>query len=145
MDYPTLPPNLHQATYSDLSRAEFALRQYKNVTILGIPHWTAIPQLQDAAKRVRQDRQRVLRELKQRPEFKPVIKTLSQAQTPAEIQKGDRVRVEYRNINSLDREIVTGEGVVIEIQSSRVGIGYVVRLDNGTETPPLDRNKLERA
>ena len=136
MEYPTLPSNLKQAPYQELARADNALRQYKNVTILGIRHWRAIPQLKEAAKQVNRDQRRVLKEIKARPEFRKVIlpspasraiihshvaTQLSQPQ-PEKIQVGDRVRSKFHN----------ADGEVVRIEwTHRVGSIYHIKLDTG--------------
>lgn len=151
MDYPQLPMNLKQAPYQELARAEMALRQYKNVTILGIKHWRAIPQLKDAIKQVNKDQRRVLKEIKARPEFHKIILpspesriiierhiaarfqsqnsqveklNVSTPTNPVEaLNIGDRVHSKFHNV----------DGEIIRIEwSPRVGIIYHVRLDDGT-------------
>lgn len=147
MQYPQLPTNLKQASYQDLARADSALRQYKNVTILGIKHWRAIPQLKDAIKVVNRDQRRVLKEIKARPEFHKVIKpsvsgreiyaslhAQSQTPQPEKLNKHDRVHSKYHNA---DGELITVE------YSSRVGWIYMVLLDNG-ETVCVAREDLSK-
>ena len=136
MMYPDIPSNLKQAPYQELARVEMDLRMYKNVTILTIPHWRAIPQLKDAIKEVNRDQRRVLKEIKARPEFTIRIAPPTQSQTsqPEKIQVNDRVRSKFHN----------AEGEIIRIEwSARVGNIYHVKLDSG-ETVYVAREDLSR-
>lgn len=103
MKYPAIPLDLKQAPYSELERAAQALRDYKNVTILNIRHWRAIPELLAAAKQVTKDQRRVLREIKARPEFakRALIETCPKCQSGdiVEYTSFDGQRLHCRNCN----------------------------------------------
>lgn len=136
MDYPQLPANLKHASYSELTRAEMSLRQYKNITILGIKHWRAIPQLCDAAKEVNKDQRRVMREIKARPEFHRVILPSPESRELVKKHVAAQAQKRTEQINTGDRvhsKFHDADGVVIRIEwSARVGVIYHVRLDNGS-------------
>jgi hypothetical protein len=135
MEYPTIPANLKQASLEELARAHNALRQYKNVTVLGIRHWRAIPELKDRVKQVNADQRRIMREIKSRPHR--VIMPSSESSTvvppQSKLNIGERVHSKFHNAD--------GEIVRIEY-SSRVGAIYHVRLDSGN-VAPVSRADLE--
>lgn len=157
MEYPHIPPNLKQAPYQELARAEMDLRHYKNVTILGIPHWRAIPQLKESAKKVSADQRRVMKEIKARPEFlfrsaNPQVimpsaesRKLIHAHMVAKFAERERARQQKLEIG--DRVHSTyhdADGKVARIEySARVGSIYHVKLDNG-ETVYCAREDLSK-
>lgn len=67
----------------------------------------------------------------------------SDERDPRDIQRGDRVNATYRDITSLDREIVTREGTVERVENGRVGLVFHVRFDEG-DILPLDKSCLTR-
>ena len=69
MQYPSIPTNLKQATFAELAKADSQLRLYKNVTVLSIPHWRAIPQLVAVASDISRTQRRIAKEIKTRPEY----------------------------------------------------------------------------
>lgn len=121
MQYPQLPDNLKASSYSELARAAAALRQYKNVTILGVKHWRAIPELKDRIRAVNADQRRIQRELRSRPEVRAQQEESPKPQDE-KLNTGDRVHSRYHE----------ADGEIIRIEwSPRVGVIYHVRLSDG--------------
>jgi hypothetical protein len=121
MEYPKIPTDLKSSSYYELARTAAALRDYKNVTILGIRYWRTRPDLLERMKEVSADQRRIHRELRTRPEA-CVQKESPKPTQQEKMNTGDRVHSRYHD----------ADGELIRIEwSPRVGMIYHVRLVDG--------------